>query len=58
MGTLPREAARWREVLDLEAKSGLRRRVGCRRIRRETRTGSLSWIARRRRVEGSILWSG
>jgi hypothetical protein len=42
-------------VLDLWAKSGLRRRVGCRRIRRATRTGSLSWIARRRRVEGSIL---
>jgi hypothetical protein len=55
MGTLPVEAARWREVFDFCAKSGLLRRVGCRRIRRATRTGSLSWIARRRRVEGSIL---
>jgi hypothetical protein len=27
-------------------------------MRRETRTGSLSWIARRRRVEGSILEGG
>jgi len=55
MGTLPARAARCREVLDLWAKSGLERRVGCRRMRRETRTGSLRWMARRRRVEGSIL---
>jgi hypothetical protein len=61
MGTQPLEAARCREVFDLLAKSGLERRVGCRRMRRATRTGSASWIARRRRVEGSILcvlWLG
>jgi hypothetical protein len=56
MGTQPLEAARCREVFDLLAKSGLARRVGCRRMRRATRTGSASWIARRRRVEGSILF--
>ena len=55
IGTQPVEAARCREVFDLLAKSGLERRVGCRRMRRETRTGSLRWMARRRRVEGSIL---
>jgi hypothetical protein len=27
-------------------------------MRRATRTGSASWIARRRRVDGSILWVG
>lgn len=58
IATLPVEAAWCREVLDLLAKSGLRRRVGWSRIRRETRTGSLSWIARRRRVDGSILECG
>lgn len=58
IATLPVEAARCSDVLDLLAKSGLSRRVGCRRIRRATRTGSLRWIARRRRVEGSILLKG
>ena len=56
IGTQPVEAARCREVFDLLAKSGLERRVGCRRMRRATRTGSASWIARRRRVDGSILF--
>ena len=56
IGTQPVEAARCREVFDLLAKSGLESRVGCRRMRRATRTGSASWIARRRRVDGSILW--
>lgn len=55
MATLPVLAARCRDVLDLLAKSGLSRREGWRRIRRETRTGSFCWMARRRRVEGSIL---
>jgi hypothetical protein len=58
IGTEPVRAARCREVLECEAKSGLERRVGWSRIRRETRTGSLRWIARRRRVEGSILEGG
>ena len=51
----PRLAARWREVLDLSAKSGFWTKLGWVRRRRETRRGSLRWIARRRRVEGSIL---
>jgi len=57
MGRRPREAARWREVLErpVGEASGLWRRWGWEWRMRVTRSGSEAWIARRRRREGSIL---
>lgn len=57
-GRWPREHARCREVLERPRgeKSGLWRRYGGWDLQiRATRRGSLAWIARRRRNEGSIL---
>ncbi len=53
----PREAARWRLELALPVTewSGLCRRWGCELRMRRTSDGSLRWMARRRRIEGSIL---
>jgi hypothetical protein len=59
-GRKPREAARWREVLErpVVEGSGLWRRWGLVFRMRWTRRGSFAWIARRRRREGSILLGG
>src|SRR5450432_1484397 len=53
----PRWLARWRDVLEspLGVQSGLWRREGCDFRMRAQRRGSLAWMARRRRREGSIL---
>jgi hypothetical protein len=53
----PREEERWREVLERPrgVVSGFWRRRGWDFRMRVTRRGSLRWIARRRRREGSIL---
>ncbi|KAL1838528.1 hypothetical protein VTK73DRAFT_4302 [Phialemonium thermophilum] len=56
----PSDAARCRFELASPAAewSGLWRRWGCERRMRWTRTGSSAWMARRRRMEGSILKGG
>lgn len=55
ISTKPFELARWRLVLDLSSKSGFSSRLGELRMMRLTSVTSLSSIARRRRVEASIL---
>jgi hypothetical protein len=55
MATKPCFAARWRDVLDLSSKSGLRRYSGLLRTTRFTRERSFRRMARRKRRGVSIL---